>query len=124
MKQGISKWVGAVLFAVAMPMFASADSGPGKERSDVAVLVSTDHVQESGIQDDKDKKKTKDKDAKAAAEDAKKDAGTKTAATAKPDIKEVPKARPKLRPAAVADKIKVKKVPVKVKPKLIRSIGL
>jgi len=113
------KWVVAGLLV--LPLFSAAAPGPDKENLPVPALSPAASVDLS-IQDDKDKKK-KDQDAKADADADKKDAG-KTAATAKPEVKEVPKARPKLRPATVGDKIKIKKIPVKVKPKLIRSIGL
>ncbi len=46
--------------------------------------------------------------------------------TNRPNIKEVPKARPKLRPTVVTDRIKVKRPPVRVnRPiKILRSVGI
>lgn len=119
MKQGILKWIGAGIFALAMPLFVSADPGNKTE----TILVAADANFVIGIQDNKDKKKN-DKDVKKTEEVADKKQDAPNTSSVKPEVKEVPKARPKLRPAAVADKIKVKKLPVKIKPKLIRSVGL
>ncbi|MEJ6979144.1 hypothetical protein WG906_01700 [Pedobacter sp. P351] len=73
-------------------------------------------------QDDKDQEPKKKTDKEKAKEDPK----TDDVETKKPDIKEVPKSRPKLRPGVVTDRVKIKRPPVKInKPgRVLRTIGL
>ena len=81
-------------------------------------------------QDDKDAKKGGDKDAKKRPEGEKEiepqhEPRGVDIETKRPNIKEVPRARPKLRPGAVVDRVKVKRPPVRVKPgRVLHSLGI
>jgi hypothetical protein len=82
-------------------------------------LTSVDSLSRMRQQEDKGSKKKKEKDAKKEPE-ADKGKAPETEPnieidTKRPNIKEVPRARPKLRPGVV-DKVRIKRPPVRVKP--------
>lgn len=92
----------------------------------------TDSLQRIKKQDDKDQKKPgrKEKDSKKRPEtdkvdDVKKEPKIGEVDPKRPNIKEVPRARPKLRPGTVTDRVKIKRPPVRVKPRrILRSVGI
>ncbi|HEY0054457.1 MAG TPA: hypothetical protein VGB63_03785 [Pedobacter sp.] len=81
-------------------------------------LLKTKPQQEKGSKKKKDKDAPKDNEAKEPDVEKGKEPRQEPGVDIepkRPDIKEVPKARPKLRPGVV-DKVKIKRPPVKVKP--------
>lgn len=72
-------------------------------------MTVADSIPRIKTQDDKDKDSKKKAEA-----DKSKDPKTVDIKTKRPNIKEVPKSRPKLRPGVVTDRIKVKRPPVRV----------
>jgi hypothetical protein len=94
----------------------------------VDAWFSSDSSSFAMIQDDQEPKKKKGKTPEQEPEvdkEAKPKLDPKVAdvETRRPNIKEVPKARPKLRPGVV-DRVKVKRPPVRVKPRGGLRIGL
>lgn len=80
--------------------------------------ITVDSVPKIRSQDDKKKKPDTEKDEK---EDPK----TVDVKTRRPDIKEVPKSRPKLRPGVVTDRVKIKRPPVRInRPGKVLHLGL
>jgi len=88
-------------------------------------LTLVDSVPRIKTQDDKDKDSKKKVDADKS-KDPNQDPKTVDVRTNRPNIKEVPKSRPKLRPGVVTDRVKVRRPPVRVnKPiKILRSVGI
>lgn len=118
-----------------LPVAVSAASSVAATEVSLSYLSSAelllDSLPAARRQDDKDSKKQgeKAKDAKDGAmadkgKDAKPGPKVVDIDKKKPNIKEVPKARPKLRPGTVTDRIKVKRQPVRVKPGKGLRIGL
>ena len=124
------KMLVAGILAGAFPLCVSALDGSAKEKSSLnvnsnAILV-VDSLPVIKKQEDKDPKQQKEKGKKPSNTEKAKEPQQKPKVEGKrPDIKAVPKARPKLRPGTVTDRIKVKRPPVKVRPgKGLRSMGL
>ena len=86
-----------------------------------------DSLPKAKRQDDKDKDKKKDpkKGTEGDRKDPRKDPKIDEIDPKKPNIREVPKARPKLRPGAVTDRVKIKRPPVRVKPgRVLHLLGI
>ena len=117
------------------PVMASADESNALNASfnneSSFNMATVDSIPKIKRQDDKDAKKKdqKDKDAKRRdgadiEKEPKAEPKTVDIDPKRPNIREVPKARPKLRPGAVTDKVKIKRPPVRVKPGRVLRIGL
>ena len=114
-----------------LPLLGSANESVIREKNASNYLSSysitlMDSMPKSTRQDDKDTKKTsaKDKSDPKKRPDPKKDPKTVDVDPKKPNIKAIPKARPKLRPRTVTDRVKIKRPPVKVKPGRGLRLGL
>lgn len=114
MKKGLLRAVG-ILSIVLLPALALAANEPATEmRTDVSADLKVAPAERR--QDKKSKrKKADDKREVDKKDNIKKDDIKKDGK--KPDIKEVPRSVPKLKPKTVTDKIKIKRPPVKIKPK-------
>lgn len=101
-----------------MPFIVSAKDGLVAEDA-IALNFSSyqmtvaDSIPRIKTQDDKDKDSKKKAEADKS-KDPNQDPKTVDIKTKRPNIKEVPKSRPKLRPGVVTDRIKVKRPPVRV----------
>ena len=126
--------LGVVLLGIC-PMIVSAHDLEAQALKNASFSFSNATSTDSGFvarwQDDKDSKKAEEKERDAKKRPADKDAEPRQEPkgvdidSKRPNIKEVPRAKPKLRPGAVVDRVKVKRPPVRVKPgRVLHSLGL
>lgn len=119
--------LGVSMLLGSLPVIASADEFAAADINKISGAMLVDSLPKAKKQDDKDSKKSSDKnkDSKKGADaDKGKDPKVVDIDPKKPNIKEIPKARPKLRPGTVTDRIKIKRPPVRVKPGKGLRVGL
>jgi hypothetical protein len=119
--------IGVMIMLGLLPVLVSAKKAITVNRLVLTAVSSgseIDSLPKIKRQDDKDKKKGGPEKDQGQKPDVKPEVEPKRPEVKRPDIREVPKSRPKLRPGAVTDRVKIKRPPVKVKPGRGRLIAL